>query len=236
MFLRPVLLAVLVLAAVPAAAQESPADAALRRVPENRAARAADQAERASALSDRIRGDIGRDEGDQGVRSGSSFEQGERAQRAIERQVSREAVGRQQRLDQPQSVQSRLIPQGAPLGPVTPMQTTGRRVLDLRDPAVAERFRQAWRADARFDWRRLRVREPFRFRIGLRDAGQAPPRLGQVIASAPTSAWLRDPWVLHLPPLAGPYRWIRVGRAAVLLDRRTNRVVDVVPDLFLAER
>ena len=236
MFLRSLLLAAVAFAAVPAAAQESPADAALRRVQENRAGRAADRVERADALSDRIRADTGRDEGDRGVRSGSSYERQERTQRAIERQVGREAAGRQERIDQLPSVQSRLIPQGAPLGTIDPMQTTGRRVLDLRDPAVAERFRQAWRADPRFDLRALRGREPFRFRIGRRDAGRAPPRLGQVIASAPTSAWLRDPWVLHLPPLAGPYRWIRVGRAAVLLDRRSNRVVDVEPDLFLVER
>jgi hypothetical protein len=234
MFVRLFLLAAF--AAVPAAAQESPADAALRRVEENRAARAADQAERSEALNERIRANSGRDEGDQGVRSGSSFERQERTQRAIDRQVGREAVGRQERLDQLPSVQSRLIPQGAPLGAIDPMQATGRRVIDLRDPAAAQRFRQVWRADPRFNWRALRGREPARFRIGRRDAGRPPPRLGQIIASAPTSAWLRDPWVLHLPPLAGPYRWIRVGRAAVLLDRRSNRVVDVEPDLFLVER
>ena len=237
MILRTVVLALFAFTATPLFAQESGADAALRRVQENRAARAADQAERSQALTDRIRADTGRDEGDRGYRTGSSFERQERIEREVGRQIGREALTRQDRIEQLQTVESRLIPQGAPLGSVDPALATGRQVLDLRDPAVAQRWQQAWRADPRFDWRSLRQREPNRFRVSTRVGAvrRSTPGIGDVIASAPTSAWLRDPLVLRLPPLARPYRWIRVGRAAVLLDGRSSRVVDVVDDFFLVD-
>lgn len=228
-----VLVAVAIAASSRAIAQESAGDAALRQVRESREQRAIDRIERVDALNARIRAGTGRDDGDLGTRSGSAFERQERPQRNIERQVGRELSASDRRLQERSSVSATLTPQGRPFEVVDPMRTTGRRVLDLREPATAQRWRSTWRRDPRHDWRSIRQREPERFRF-------APParadrtrlRIGAV-AQVTTAQWIREPWSLGLPPVSGPYRWARVGRAAVLIDRRDGRVVDLVDDFYM---
>ena len=43
--------------------------------------------------------------------------------------------------------------------------------------------------------------------------------------------WI-DPAYYHLPPVWGPYRWVRYYNDCLLIDIDTGEVVDVVPNMF----
>lgn len=114
-----------------------------------------------------------------------------------------------------------------------------RRVADaLRDRVAAEGWRQEWRKDRRYDWRRHRDRDRKRFRVGIYidpfGWGYRPWQLGWRMPSRFYSShyWINDPWHFRLPPAYGPYRWVRYWNDALLVDLRTGRVVDVIPGFF----
>jgi Ni/Co efflux regulator RcnB len=44
--------------------------------------------------------------------------------------------------------------------------------------------------------------------------------------------WIDDPWQYRLPPVYGPYRWVRYFNDALLIDIRTGEVEDVINDFF----
>jgi hypothetical protein len=44
--------------------------------------------------------------------------------------------------------------------------------------------------------------------------------------------WINDPWEYRLPPVYGPYRWVRYYNDALLVDIDTGEVVDVIQNFF----
>lgn len=97
-----------------------------------------------------------------------------------------------------------------------------------------------WREDRRYDWNRHRDHNHDLYRLPR----YYPPRgydyryrrfgLGVTLPRALLydSYWLDDPWSYRLPPVHGPYRWVRYHGDALLVDLRTGRVIDVVHDIF----
>lgn len=118
-------------------------------------------------------------------------------------------------------------------------QGADRRTADrLRDRVAAEGWRQDWRRDRRYDWRRHRDRDRSRFHVGLYidpfGWSYRPWQLGWSLPSRfySTRYWINEPWEYRLPPVAPPYRWIRYYDDVLLVDLRTGRVVDRIPDFF----
>lgn len=97
-----------------------------------------------------------------------------------------------------------------------------------------------WRADRRYDWRGYREVNRGAFHVGRyippRDWGYGYRRfsIGVIMPSYfwGQNYWLSDPWDYRLPPAYGPYRWVRYYDDVVLIDIRTGRVVDMIPDFF----
>ncbi|MCW3798091.1 hypothetical protein OMW55_09775 [Sphingomonas sp. BN140010] len=111
-------------AAMPAAAQRTPADDALQRVRDSRAARAADGTERAGAVRDLLRpnGSV-----NSAVRSGTLYERQVLVGRSLT-PPAKDTVRRPQPVIT-QPVDTLLIPQGKPFGRTPPRQ---RRTLAER--------------------------------------------------------------------------------------------------------
>jgi hypothetical protein len=99
-------------------------------------------------------------------------------------------------------------------------------------------WRDSWRRDHRYDWRRHRDRNRSLFRFGVYydpfGWSYRPYGIGYSIRPSywDYDYWLRDPWMYRLPPVYGPYRWIRYWDDALLVDTRTGRVVDVIRNVF----
>lgn len=98
--------------------------------------------------------------------------------------------------------------------------------------------RDHWRRDHRYDWRDYRHRNRSIFRIGFyydpfgwnyRRYG-----IGNYMRSAyyRDNYWISDPWRYRLPPVYGPYRWVRYYDDALLVDIYNGQVVDVLYDFF----
>lgn len=108
----------------------------------------------------------------------------------------------------------------------------------LRDRGSAETFRDQWRRDHRYDWRRHRDRHRSLFRLGWYydplGWGYRRFNIGWNIGPSYWSDryWLQDPWQWRLPTVYGSYRWIRYYDDALLVDLRTGRVVDVIHQFF----
>jgi hypothetical protein len=100
-------------------------------------------------------------------------------------------------------------------------------------------YRADWRNDRRYDWRSWRNghRDLFRHRY-------VPPR-GWAYGYTPfyqgaflqtsfyaSSYWLADPWAYRLPPVSGPYQWVRYYDDVLLVDVGTGEVVDVIEGFF----
>ncbi len=108
---------------------------------------------------------------------------------------------------------------------------------DRRDD---NRWDNSWRNDRRYDWRGYRSQ----YRDQYRRPGHyyAPDRhhrysrfsIGLYIGSGfyHQDYWLNDPWQYRLPPVHGPYRWVRYYDDVLLIDVRNGYVVDVINDFF----
>ena len=44
--------------------------------------------------------------------------------------------------------------------------------------------------------------------------------------------WIDDPYSYRLPPVYGPYRWVRYYDDVLLVDLRSGQVVDAIYDFF----
>lgn len=101
-------------------------------------------------------------------------------------------------------------------------------------------WRGDWRGDRRYDWHGYRDQNRRLFRAPR----YAPPRgygLGYRAFSiggrldpffyAP-DYWISDPFEYRLPPVYGPYRWVRYYDDVLLVDLETGEVVDVIRDFF----
>lgn len=99
--------------------------------------------------------------------------------------------------------------------------------------------RNDWRRDNRYDWQRYRDRNRGIYRPGRYYApysGYAYRRvsigfsLGSMFYG--NRYWINDPWQYRLPPVYGPYRWIRYYDDVMLVDIYSGQVVDVIYDFF----
>lgn len=108
----------------------------------------------------------------------------------------------------------------------------------LRNRIATEAWRREWRDDRRFDWRRHRDWNYDRYRLGYYNDpfgwNYRRWHVGWDMPSRFLSSryWINDPWAYRLPPAYGPYRWVRYWNDALLVDLRTGRVVDVIPQFF----
>jgi Ni/Co efflux regulator RcnB len=107
-----------------------------------------------------------------------------------------------------------------------------------RDRIDSEKWRRDWRGDRRYDWRRYRNHDRSRFHLGIYidpfgwnrrdyDIGWRLPSRYYA-----TRYWIADPWYYRLPPVGGPYRWIRYHGDVLLVDLRTGRVLDRIRNFF----
>lgn len=148
----------------------------------------------------------------------------------------------------------RVVPPSSPspvFGSAIPSPGAGQdrgEARELRDRIAAEgvrrdrvenpQWRHDWRKDRRYDWRRYRDRDRTRFHIGIYiDPFGYQYRNWQLGWRVParyyaTRYWINDPSYYRLPPVGGPYRWIRYHDDVLLIDLRTGRVLDVIRDFF----
>jgi Ni/Co efflux regulator RcnB len=107
-----------------------------------------------------------------------------------------------------------------------------------RDRIENENWRREWRENRRYDWRRHRDRDRSRFHLGIYidpfgwryrdwDVGWRLP--ARYYASR---YWIHDPWDYRLPPVTGPYRWVRYHDDVLLVDLRSGRVLDRIRNFF----
>jgi len=101
-----------------------------------------------------------------------------------------------------------------------------------------QRWSHNWRNDRRYDWRSYRNQNRFIFRLGTyRDPfgyGYRPLSIGYTMYSGyyQSNYWLDDPYEYRLPPVYGPYRWVRYYDDAVLVDIYSGEVVEVIRNFF----
>jgi hypothetical protein len=101
-------------------------------------------------------------------------------------------------------------------------------------------YRSDWRNDRRYDWRSWRNAHSDRYRSRYYaprgwNYGYRPFYRGAFLQSffyAP-SYWLADPWDYRLPPVYGPYRWVRYYGDVLLVNVDTGEVVDVIQGFFM---
>ena len=100
------------------------------------------------------------------------------------------------------------------------------------------RWSNHWRTDHRYDWRRHRDRHRSIFRLGRYydpyGWGYRRFSIGFSIGSSyyGSNYWLDDPWMYRLPPVYGPYRWVRYYDDALLVNLYSGQVVDVIHNFF----
>ncbi|WP_052134431.1 RcnB family protein [Sphingomonas sp. 37zxx] len=101
-------------------------------------------------------------------------------------------------------------------------------------------WNRGWRNDNRYDWRGYRQvnRNVFRlpryyaptgYRYGYQRFGIGVT-LGSILFAQ--DYWIADPWAYRLPPIDGPFRWVRYYNDALLVDLASGQVVDVEHDIF----
>ena len=114
----------------------------------------------------------------------------------------------------------------------------GRRVDDGR--YGRDSWNRGWRDDRRYDWNGWRDRNRQAYRLpryygpsgwngGYRRFGVGVRLSGLLFAQ---DYWIGDPGYYRLPPVRGPYRWVRYYNDALLVDVRYGTVVDTVYDIF----
>ncbi|WP_082370574.1 MULTISPECIES: RcnB family protein [unclassified Novosphingobium] len=99
--------------------------------------------------------------------------------------------------------------------------------------------RDNWRRDNRYDWQRYRDRNRSAYHIGgyyapYRGYSYRRLSIGFTLGSMfyGSNYWLDDPWSYRLPPVYGPYRWVRYYDDVLLVDTYSGEVVDVIYDFF----
>lgn len=101
-----------------------------------------------------------------------------------------------------------------------------------------QRWSNDWRRDSRYDWQRYRSHNHSIFRVGRYydpfGWGYRRLSIGFTLYSGyyQSNYWLSDPWQYRLPPVYGPYRWVRYYDDAVLVNIYSGQVVDVISGFF----
>jgi len=95
-----------------------------------------------------------------------------------------------------------------------------------------------WRHNDRYDWRRWRDRHRSSFHIGVYydpfGWNYRPYQIGWRLWPSYYSSryWINDPWQYRLPYSPPGYIWVRYWDDAILVDRWSGEVVDVIHNFF----
>ncbi|OBV11554.1 RcnB family protein [Erythrobacter dokdonensis] len=112
----------------------------------------------------------------------------------------------------------------------------GRPGWDRRD---FRRWDRGWRGNRTYNWFDFRRGNQFLFRPGpyfapFRSHRYSRLQTGFFLDSLffQPRFFINDPWAYHLPPVYGPYQWVRYYDDVLLVDIYTGEVVDVIHDFF----
>lgn len=96
-----------------------------------------------------------------------------------------------------------------------------------------------WRRDNRYNWTSYRASNRHHYRLGsyyapYRNYSYRRLSIGFSLDSLFFSSryWISDPWSYRLPPVDGPYRWVRYYDDVLLVDIYSGEVVDVIHNFF----
>jgi Ni/Co efflux regulator RcnB len=95
-----------------------------------------------------------------------------------------------------------------------------------------------WRYNDRYDWRRWRDRHRSTFHIGIYydpfGWDYQPYQIGWRLWPSYYGSryWINDPWQYRLPYAPPGYVWVRYWDDAILVDRWSGEVVDVIHNFF----
>ena len=123
-------------------------------------------------------------------------------------------------------------------GMTTPITTDTARTSHHRDGSRYNWSSTDWRRDTRYDWNRYRDHHRSIFQLGIYydPYGYNYRRFDIGYSMWPnyyqSSYWIQDPWMYRLPPVYGPYRWVRYWDDALLVDTWSGEVVDVIHNFF----
>lgn len=122
--------------------------------------------------------------------------------------------------------------------PVFGTEPPAPRTATVAAARPSHHWQTSWRNDHRYDWQNWRRHHRSSFRLGFYydPFGWDYLRYGVGWRMWPSyyrsSFWLNDPWQYRLPPVYGPYRWIRYFDDALLVNIYTGEVVDIEYDFF----
>ena len=115
----------------------------------------------------------------------------------------------------------------------------GRYASNDRDRNYRRWDNRSWRNDRRYDWYGYRSSNRSLYRLGSYYApyrNYSYRRLGVGFYLDTlffgSRYWISDPFRYRLPPVYGPYRWVRYYDDALLVDTYSGQVVDVIYSFF----
>ena len=120
----------------------------------------------------------------------------------------------------------------------SPREGTQPRLRNDSRRRVATNWTNNWRRDGRYDWRRHRDRNRSIFHIGIYADpfgwNYRPYQIGWRLWPSYYSSryWINDPWQYRLPYAPVGTVWVRYWDDAILVDRWTGEVVDVIHNFF----
>lgn len=107
-------------------------------------------------------------------------------------------------------------------------------------PGPGGGWNRGWRDDRHYDYRSYRVQNNIVFRLNPyyapRGWGYGYRRFSPGFTLSTflfdQDYWIDDPYAYRLPPVWGPYRWVRYYNDALLVDVRSGVIVDAVYGIF----
>lgn len=101
------------------------------------------------------------------------------------------------------------------------------------------RWNNDWRRDNRYDWQGYRSHNRHVYRMGNYHAPYRNYYYSRIGAGFfldslfySSNYWISDPYHYRLPPVEGPYRWVRYYGDVLLVDIYSGEVLDVIHDFF----
>jgi hypothetical protein len=112
----------------------------------------------------------------------------------------------------------------------------GRPGWDQRD---YRRWDSRWRANRSYNWSDYRRGNQFLYRPGPYFAPYRSHRYSRIDIGFTLDSlffqprfFINDPWSYRLPPVYGPYQWVRYYDDVILVDIYSGEVVDVIRNFF----
>jgi hypothetical protein len=106
-------------------------------------------------------------------------------------------------------------------------------------PGSGQRWSRDWHNDHRYDWHDYRYANRGVYHLSPYYApyhgwGYRQLSVGFILQPLfyGSAYWIGDPYTYRLPPVYGPYRWVRYYNDALLVNIYTGEVVDVVHGIF----